>query len=71
MDRNHRWNLNRRLPDGRVERYPSAGGRPLAEIFRLRADRKGRIWVGRENGLYRSAPAPHPGREWIRKPVRT
>ncbi|HEV3201929.1 MAG TPA: two-component regulator propeller domain-containing protein [Bryobacteraceae bacterium] len=53
--------LYRRLPDGRVESYNSAGGRTSTEIFCLRADRKGRIWVGRVGGLYRSAPAPHPG----------
>ena len=52
--------LYRRLPDRRIERYnPSEG--PFAEIFHLLADRKGRIWVGRRNGVYRSAPAPHPG----------
>ena len=53
--------LYRRLPDRRVERYPSTEGLPRDEITHLLADRKGRIWLGRENGLYRSAPAPHPG----------
>ena len=63
--------LYRRLPDRRVERYPSTEGLPRAEITHLLADRKGRIWVGRENGLYRSVPAPAPGREWIRTPLHT
>jgi ligand-binding sensor domain-containing protein/signal transduction histidine kinase len=52
--------LYRRSPDHRVERYPYTDG-PLGEIFHLLADRKGRIWVGRRLGLYRSAPAAHPG----------
>ena len=52
--------LYRRLPDRRVERFTSAG-LPNPEIMHLLADRKGRIWVGRTNDLYRSAPSPHPG----------
>src|ERR1017187_7150277 len=52
--------LYRRSPGGRVERFTSAG-LPNPEIMHLLADRKGRIWVGRMNDLYRSAPAPHPG----------
>jgi ligand-binding sensor domain-containing protein len=53
--------LYRRLPDGRIERFTSTEERPHAEITHLLTDRKGRIWVGRTNSLYRSAPAPHPG----------
>jgi ligand-binding sensor domain-containing protein/signal transduction histidine kinase len=53
--------LYRRLPDGHVERYSSTEQPALAGIMRLLADRKGRIWVGRANSLYRSTPAPHPG----------
>jgi ligand-binding sensor domain-containing protein len=53
--------LYRRLPDRRVERYPSTEGLHGNGITHLLADRKGRIWVGREVGLYRSAPAQHPG----------
>jgi ligand-binding sensor domain-containing protein/signal transduction histidine kinase len=53
--------LYRRLPDRRIERYPSTE-RPLqAQITRLLADREGRIWVGRVTSLYRSNPAAHPG----------
>jgi ligand-binding sensor domain-containing protein/signal transduction histidine kinase len=53
--------LYRRPTDLRVERYPSTEKPPRGQITHLLADRKGRIWVGRENGLYRSAPAPRPG----------
>src|ERR1022692_3787784 len=53
--------LYRRLPGGRVERYPSTLGPPQAQITYLLADPQGRIWVGRAGSLYRSAPAPHPG----------
>jgi ligand-binding sensor domain-containing protein len=50
-----------RRPDRRVERYTSTEAKPQAEITRLLADRKGRIWVGRGNALYRSKLAVHPG----------
>jgi len=53
--------LYRRMPDGRVESYPSLELRPGYGITRLLADRQGRIWVGTARSLYRSAPAPHPG----------
>jgi ligand-binding sensor domain-containing protein/signal transduction histidine kinase len=53
--------LYRRLPDGRVERYPSADKSPQSVVMHLFSDRKGRIWVGRGDALYRSNPAPHPG----------
>ena len=53
--------LYRRLPDGGVERYRTTERMPQAQITHLLADRKGRIWVGRANSLYRSAPAVHPG----------
>jgi ligand-binding sensor domain-containing protein len=53
--------LYRRLPDRRFERYPLSETLPHAEVTQLLADRKGRIWMGRENGLYRSLPALHPG----------
>lgn len=53
--------LYRRLPDGRIERYPTPEKMPQAQITHLLADRTGRIWVGRANSLYRSVPAAHPG----------
>jgi ligand-binding sensor domain-containing protein/signal transduction histidine kinase len=53
--------LYHRLTDGRVERFVSTLGLPQAAIMYLTADRKGRIWVGRQNSLDRSVPAPHPG----------
>ncbi len=53
--------LYRRSPDGGVERFTTTEIVPLGQITRLLADRKGRIWVGRGNTLYRSKPAPHPG----------
>ena len=53
--------LYRRLPNGRVERHPSTEEVPGAEITYLLTDRKGRIWMGRQHGLYRSIAAPHPG----------
>ena len=57
----HDGTLYRRLPDRRVEHYRLTEGLPRNGITQLVADRKGRIWVGTEIGLYRSAPAPHPG----------
>jgi ligand-binding sensor domain-containing protein/signal transduction histidine kinase len=53
--------LYRRSPDRHVERYPPTDALPGAEIICLHADRKGRIWVGRVNGLYRSTHAQHTG----------
>jgi ligand-binding sensor domain-containing protein/signal transduction histidine kinase len=52
--------LYRRLPNTRVERH-TPDGLPNPEITHLLVDRKGRIWVGRKNDLYRSVPAPQPG----------
>ncbi|MDQ6760636.1 MAG: ATP-binding protein [Acidobacteriota bacterium] len=53
--------LYRRRPDCEVEHYSLIKGSPQVEIMTLLADRKGRIWVGTINGVYRSASAPHPG----------
>ena len=53
-------NLYRRM-NGRVERFASSEPAPHSEIMRLFGDRRGRIWVGRANSLYRSSPAAHPG----------
>ena len=53
-------NLYRRM-NGRVERFASNEPAPHSEIMRLFGDRRGRIWVGRANSLYRSSPAAHPG----------
>jgi len=53
--------LYRRLPDGHIKRYTSTEARVQAQVTHLLADRKGRIWVGRGNSLYRSIPALHPG----------
>jgi ligand-binding sensor domain-containing protein/signal transduction histidine kinase len=53
--------LYRRLPDRRVERYPLTEGLPRNGITDVLVDRRGRIWVGRESGLYRSVPAARAG----------
>jgi ligand-binding sensor domain-containing protein len=53
--------LYRRTADRRIERYTTTEIAPQGQITRLLTDRKGRIWVGRGNSLYRSKPAPHPG----------
>ncbi len=60
--------LYRSLPDRRVERYAPSEPSPGAEILCLHADRKGRIWVGRISGLYRSNPGQHPGANGFESP---
>jgi ligand-binding sensor domain-containing protein/signal transduction histidine kinase len=52
--------LYRRLRDGRIERHPPPA-KQFSGVTHLLSDRHGRIWVGRENSLYRSVPATHPG----------
>src|SRR5215471_8552857 len=53
--------LYRRLRDRRIEQYPPTEAGRGAAIYCVHADRTGRIWVGRESGLYRSTTASHPG----------
>jgi ligand-binding sensor domain-containing protein/signal transduction histidine kinase len=53
--------LYRRLPDGRVQLYPSPEPAPHGQVTHLLTDRNGRLWVGRAYSLYRSIPASHPG----------
>jgi ligand-binding sensor domain-containing protein len=53
-------NLYRRLPDQHIEHFPSTAGNH-SSVFLVFADRQGRVWVGRQDGIYRSLPAPHPG----------
>jgi ligand-binding sensor domain-containing protein/signal transduction histidine kinase len=53
--------LYRRQANRPIERYSSPEIAPQSQITHLLADRKGRIWVGRANTLYRSIAAPHPG----------
>jgi ligand-binding sensor domain-containing protein/signal transduction histidine kinase len=53
--------LYRRLPDSRVERFTLEQPVPKDQISCLFTDRKGRVWVGTTNSLYRSAPGEFPG----------
>src|ERR1043166_3301464 len=63
--------LYRRLPSGRVEHYAAAEGFPApptgsepfssTAIQSLLCDRKGRIWVGTVDSLYRVIPHPRTG----------